>query len=159
MEQKLYRSRTDRKIWGVCGGLAKYFDVDPIIVRVIMILLIFANGLGLLAYIILAIVVPVEEPVPGINQGGKGDDSEDVLTTPTDQARENLLTSPGQTDATGQDVSASRSRYLFGLVLIILGIFFMVGNSLGHFWWWSWGFMWPLIIIAIGLLIVFSSRR
>ena len=37
MANKLYRSRTDRKIWGVCGGLAKYFDMDPIIVRVIFV--------------------------------------------------------------------------------------------------------------------------
>jgi phage shock protein C len=46
MEKRLYRSRTDRVIWGVCGGLAKYFDIDPTIVRVIAVLLIFANGWG-----------------------------------------------------------------------------------------------------------------
>jgi len=60
MEKRLYRSRTDRVIWGVCGGLAKYFDVDPTIIRVIAVLLIFASGFGILAYIIMAIIVPLE---------------------------------------------------------------------------------------------------
>ena len=58
--KKLYRSRTDRKIWGVCGGLAKYFDIDPTIVRVIAILSLFLGTLGIWAYIIMALVVPEE---------------------------------------------------------------------------------------------------
>ena len=60
MAKKLYRSRTDRKIWGVCGGLAKYFDIDPTIVRVITTVSIFVTGVSILAYIIMAIVVPLE---------------------------------------------------------------------------------------------------
>ena len=60
MDKRLYRSRSDRMIWGVCGGLAKYFGIDPTIIRVIFVLLIFAGGVGLLAYIILAIIVPLE---------------------------------------------------------------------------------------------------
>ncbi len=60
MAKKLYRSRTDRKIWGVCGGLAKYFGIDPTTVRVIAIVSIFVTGLGIIAYIVMAIVVPLE---------------------------------------------------------------------------------------------------
>ena len=61
MEKKLYRSRTDKKICGVCGGLAKYMNMDVSIMRLIAVLLcIFAGG-GLLAYIICALVIP-EEP-------------------------------------------------------------------------------------------------
>src|SRR5271157_1426381 len=60
MEHRLYRSGKDRMIWGVCGGLAQYFDIDPSIVRLIFILAIFCGGLGIVAYIILAIVVPRE---------------------------------------------------------------------------------------------------
>ena len=63
MEKRLHRSRSNRIIWGVCGGLADYFGIDPVIVRVVFVLLIFANGLGILAYIILAIVIPAESPV------------------------------------------------------------------------------------------------
>ncbi len=60
MAKKLYRSRTDRKIWGVCGGLAKYFDMDPTIVRVIAIASVLFTGAGIIAYIVMAIVVPLE---------------------------------------------------------------------------------------------------
>ena len=63
MAKKLYRSRTDRKIWGVCGGLAKYFDMDPTIVRVIAIALVLFTGAGIIAYIVMAIVVPLEDSV------------------------------------------------------------------------------------------------
>ena len=60
MAKKLYRSRTDRKIWGVCGGLAKHFDMDPTIVRVIFVASLLCGTLGLWIYIIVAIIVPQE---------------------------------------------------------------------------------------------------
>jgi phage shock protein C len=60
MANKLYRSRTDRVIWGVCGGLAKYFNIDPVIVRIIAVVSIFVGSLGFWIYIIMALVVPVE---------------------------------------------------------------------------------------------------
>jgi phage shock protein C len=58
--KKLYRSTTDRKIAGVCGGLGEYFDIDPVIVRVIFAVLLFA-GLGVVAYLIIWIIVPKKE--------------------------------------------------------------------------------------------------
>ena len=61
MEKKLYRSRTDKKVCGVCGGLAKYMNMDVSIMRLIAVLLILFAGGGLLAYIICALVIP-EEP-------------------------------------------------------------------------------------------------
>ena len=61
MEKKLYRSRTDRVICGVCGGLAKYFKMDVSIVRLIAILLTLFVGGGVIAYIVCALVIP-EEP-------------------------------------------------------------------------------------------------
>ena len=61
MEKKLYRSRTDKKVCGVCGGLAKYLNMDVTIMRLIAVLLILFAGGGLLAYIICALVIP-EEP-------------------------------------------------------------------------------------------------
>ena len=60
MGKKLYRSRTDKKIFGVCGGLAKYFEIDSTIVRLALVLLIVFAGAGLLAYIIAALVMPNE---------------------------------------------------------------------------------------------------
>lgn len=58
--KKLYRSRNDKYIAGVCGGLAKYFNVDPVVVRIIAVLSVFLHGIGLIAYIIAWIVVPLE---------------------------------------------------------------------------------------------------
>lgn len=56
--KKLRKSRTDRKICGVCGGLAEYLNMDSTIIRLIWAVLILAAGTGLLAYLIAAIVMP-----------------------------------------------------------------------------------------------------
>ena len=61
MEKKLYRSKNDKKICGVCGGLAKYLNMDSTVLRVLTILLMLAAGGGLIAYIICALIMP-EEP-------------------------------------------------------------------------------------------------
>ena len=60
MTRKLYRSRVDRKLWGVCGGLAKYFNIDPTLVRVIAVASLFVGTLGFWIYIVMALVVPIE---------------------------------------------------------------------------------------------------
>jgi len=62
--RRLYRSRTDRKIAGICGGLAKYFDIDPVIVRLAWVLLFFLGGSGIFLYIIAWIVIPLEPLEP-----------------------------------------------------------------------------------------------
>ena len=58
--KRLYRSRTDRKIAGVCGGLAGYLGIDPVIPRLVWIVFALAAGMGVLAYIICWLVVPQE---------------------------------------------------------------------------------------------------
>lgn len=61
--KKLYRSRTDRRIAGVCGGLAEYFKIDPVIVRIIAFILLLPGGLpGFIPYMLMVLVVP-EEPL------------------------------------------------------------------------------------------------
>ncbi len=59
--KRLFRSRKDRVIGGVCGGMGNYFNIDPVLARVIWAVLFFAGGVGLLAYILAWIIVP-EEP-------------------------------------------------------------------------------------------------
>ena len=58
MKKKLYKSNTDKKICGVCGGIAEYLNIDSTIVRLLWVLAIFFVGGGLLAYIIAALVMP-----------------------------------------------------------------------------------------------------
>jgi len=56
--KKLYRSRTDKKIFGVCGGLADYFDVDVTVIRILFLIALLCVGGGLIAYLICALVMP-----------------------------------------------------------------------------------------------------
>ncbi len=58
MQKKLYKSTVDKKICGVCGGFAEYFECDSTLIRLILLILIFAFGTGVLAYFIAAIVMP-----------------------------------------------------------------------------------------------------
>ncbi len=58
MAKKLYRSRNDKKLCGVCGGLADYFGLDVNIIRVAAIVSVFFGGLGLVAYIAAAFLIP-----------------------------------------------------------------------------------------------------
>lgn len=60
--KKLYKSATDKKIAGVCGGIAEYFDVDATLIRLAWVLFSLLGGSGLLAYIIAALIMP-EQPV------------------------------------------------------------------------------------------------
>lgn len=62
MNKKLYRSDTDKKICGVCGGLAEYLNVDSTVIRLIWLLLVLCAGSGVLAYFIAAIIMP-ERPI------------------------------------------------------------------------------------------------
>ena len=64
MKKRLYRSKTDKKLCGVCAGVADYFGIDPTIVRVIWALLAFFYGTSILLYVIMALVVP-EQPAGG----------------------------------------------------------------------------------------------
>ena len=58
--KRLYRSRTERKIAGVCGGLAAYMGTDPVIPRVVWVVFALAAGIGVLAYLICWLVIPLE---------------------------------------------------------------------------------------------------
>jgi len=56
--KRLYRSRRDKILAGVCGGIGEYFKIDPVIIRLLWILLIFAGGSGILAYLVAWIIIP-----------------------------------------------------------------------------------------------------
>ena len=58
MKKKLYRSKKDKMIAGVCGGIAEYFDIDPILARLLGVLFVLSGGAGIIAYIIAWIVIP-----------------------------------------------------------------------------------------------------
>jgi phage shock protein C len=64
MEKRLQRSRTEKMIGGVCGGLAAYFGADPTIVRVLWVAVTLLGGAGLIAYLIMWVIMPQEPPAP-----------------------------------------------------------------------------------------------
>jgi len=71
MEKKLYRSDENKIIFGICGGIGEYFDIDPVIIRLILIVLICLGFSGLIAYIIAAFVIP-RRPVVATGAGSTG---------------------------------------------------------------------------------------
>ncbi|MGI6777752.1 MAG: PspC domain-containing protein [Acetivibrionales bacterium] len=58
MEKRLYLSETNKKIGGVCGGIGEYFNIDPTLIRLAWVILIFAGGTGLLAYFVAWAIIP-----------------------------------------------------------------------------------------------------
>ncbi len=60
MDKRLYKSSTNRVLFGVCGGLGEYFNIDPTIVRLLFILLVFGAGSGLAIYFVAALIMPDE---------------------------------------------------------------------------------------------------
>ena len=157
MEKRLYRSRSDRMIWGVCGGMAKYFDMDPTIVRIIFVLLIFANGLGILAYIIMAIVVPLEGSKVSAPKEAIKENVEEIKETAEELGREIRSTFAGE-DKPEATNKIHQRRNILGIALIVVGILILMG-SLNLFWWFRWGYLWPLILVAAGVIIIFAARR
>ena len=166
MEKRLYRSRSDRMMWGVCGGLAEYFSIDPTIIRIIAVLLVLANGLGILAYIIMAIVVPLESSKSAAPKDVIKDNVEEIKETATEFGRgirSAFVNEEGKEENEAEkpeavEKSRYRGRNIVGIVLIIVGVLLLLG-SFGPFHWLRWGVVWPLVLIAIGAIIIATARR
>ena len=159
MEKRLYRSRSDRMIWGVCGGLAEYFDIDPTIVRIIAVLLAFASGAGILAYIILAIILPLEssqvtEPKDVIKENVE--EMKETASQLRDEIRSTFVSKEDMSEETAK--ARLRRRNIFGIILIVIGILFLLA-SFNLLWWLRWSYLWPLILVVVGLLIILGARR
>jgi phage shock protein C len=156
MDRRLYRSRGDRMVWGVCGGLAEYFGIDPVIMRIIFVLLIFLSGFGILAYIILAIVVPLEESKAATTGETVRENIEEMKATANELGRE-LHTTFNKDENTKEVRPMQRhSGYWLGIIIIIVGLIFLLSNFWSIF---HWQYIWPIILIVVGLLIIFARRR
>ena len=71
MKKRLTKSKSDRMLFGVCSGIGKYFGIDPTLVRLLFVLLALVNGIGIVIYIILAIIMPPEESVQMVTETRK----------------------------------------------------------------------------------------
>ena len=152
MAKRLYRSRKNCWIAGICGGIAEYFDIDPILVRIIAVLTIFLNGLGLIAYIIAWILIP-QNPEPlakeeiSEKKGGLGKMKEKAEKV-AHEIGEGIRGSSERTK------DKRHSRWIGGLILICLGLLFLARN---FFHWFDLGKLWPLILVIIGLAVMAGS--
>lgn len=128
MQQKLYRSTNDKMIAGVCGGIAEYFNIDSTLVRLFWLILGFTMGIGFLAYIICAIVIP-ESPVI----------SHEYNWQDKDNYKDN----------------ADRNRIFAGSILILLGAIFLLKKTL---YWINFEKLWPILLIIAGIYIIYSQK-
>lgn len=145
MRERLYRSRTDRMLFGVAGGMARSMDLDPSIVRLVWALLVLAGGVGLLLYIVAAIVIP-EEPVGVAAAAGSAD--------PT-------AADPGRSEPNpGSRPRASHPRstapVIIGLALVAIGAWLLVRRYMPAI---DSDLLWPGLLVLLGLFLVLGSLR
>lgn len=137
--KRLYRSRTNRIIAGVCGGLGEYFQIDPLIIRLIWLILFLAGGVGLLVYLIAWIIIPTE------------------FTSP-DEKTSRSSTPPQVRARTGVQV-------IVGILLIFLGVTLFMRE----WWYFDhivrdvirifWRYFLPAVLIIGGLYILVKGNN
>lgn len=142
MSRRLERSRTNRVIAGVCGGLGEYLDIDATFVRVAMVVLTFVGGVGILVYIVLLVLMPLpgESPMFGPSSGAGATGETTAAAAVVD---------PGSTE---------RRRNAVGILLVAVGGIFLLEN-LGVFRGLDWKYIWPLVIIALGVFLIAQRTR
>jgi phage shock protein PspC (stress-responsive transcriptional regulator) len=152
MSGNLYRSKTDKFLGGVCGGLGRYLGFDAAIVRLIFLLLIFGTGWGVVLYIALWILLPAEgSPEPG------GGDVGDQLAVRMKGVGEDIRQATQQPNP--------KAGLWFGAGLILLGAFLLLqrlGETLGIAWlntFFGWQLVLPALIIIIGVAIIIRGMR
>lgn len=148
--KKLYRSKTDRVIFGVCGGLGEYFEIDPILIRIIFILLAFSGGSGVIIYLLLAVIIP-----EGKEQNGKAKKLDEVIED-----------AQGKTQDLAEQIKnnsnwIANARNIIGLIIVLWGfdILFKQIFNFSPFTWINWGVFWALIVILIGAKIILSNKK
>jgi phage shock protein C len=144
MNAKLYRSRTDSMIAGVCGGLSRYLRINSTLVRLFFVLLGLAgNGIGVLIYLLLWIIIPLE------GQRNDADLSETVRSGSQEIAE--------RTRQMGDELREMvrhpnpQAGLIIGSALILIGLVFLLQN-LGLPWlaWLDFDVLWPVLLIVGG---------
>lgn len=134
--QRLYRSRTNKVFAGVCGGLAEYFDVDPIIIRILFILMVLFGGSGIFLYIAAIFIIP-QKPyaVADFNQ-------------PADQSLPVSV--------------SSNARNIFGYILIIGGGLLLLANlNVFHIFDFigdAFEYIFPILLIVLGMAVIYYRQ-
>lgn len=148
--KRLYRSRKDKIIGGVCAGIGHYFDIDPVIVRIITIVLFFWGGSGIIAYIIAWIVIP-QETVASL-----------AVEQKSARAKPQTLE---EKNGIPQESPANTGALVAGIVLIVLGGIFLLRNFpfFDHYYWWFrhqiGHIFWPGLLVIFGSFLIIRGTR
>jgi len=131
---RLYRSVKDKTIGGVCGGLADYFNVDVVLIRVAFVLLLLFGGGGFLAYIVLWIVIP-QQPTDFMKADNStvGDSTSDKTTIKSIEKKKN------------------NTSLIAGIVLILVGLIILLDQVIPYY---NIIDFWPAILIFLGIMII-----
>jgi len=138
MNKRMYRSHKEKMIGGVCGGIAEYFDIDPVFVRILFVVAVFAGGSGILGYIICWIIIP-QQPYT-------------IPVTPTAAAPQEAQPQP----APVSEPNNHKGSMTAGIVLIVIGGLFLADNFLPHF---HFRDFWPIIMILLGIAILTKTPK
>jgi len=145
-QKTLYRSHSNSIIGGVSGGLGKYFSTDPVVFRILFVALTFLAAGGLLAYIILWIVMPVEpyykreEPHFGDASAMNNEETGEAGNYPVHDFKK------PKTDGS----------LIVGIILITLGGIFLIDRFIPRI---DFGDIWPVILIVVGLIIIGTNLQ
>lgn len=142
MVNRLYRSEEDKKVAGVCGGIAEYFGIDSTIIRLIWLVSIAVYGTGLLIYIIAAIIMPTMEEI-----NIKADPQKN-----SDEANKQ------RSNAVNKSFDGEKNRKVFGYVLIVIGAILLSKRFL-VLRWLSFKFLFPIILIILGILVLSGNFK
>ncbi len=152
--KRLYKSRGDRVISGVCGGIAKYFGIDSTLIRVIWVISFLIGGVGLFGYVIAMIIIPTEP-----YDQKKSDRKVDVFQSNTSSSFDKEF----DTDSDFLNIDKNKVKnnlpIILGAALIGFGIL-VLASTLGFFDFRIIGkIIVPVIIIGLGLFFVLNSRK
>ena len=149
MDKKLYRSKKDQIIGGVCGGIAEYFGIDSTLVRLAFVLFALIEGAGIIAYIIAWIIIP-ERPE------GTQKSEEEVYDVEIDKEDEEGEYKASAQEPEEEKKSKEQRKRILGLILVALGIFFIIDNWIPGFYWRRF---WPVILIILGVVLIYREVR
>ena len=143
--ERLYRSKTNKVVGGVAGGLADYFNIDVVLARVAFVLLAMFGGGGVLIYIVMWIAIPSQ-------------------STYFKSQNHNNNTASGVDDVDGQDnenafdeintnkpVKSSNTGLITGIILIFVGLIFLADRLMP---WYNITDFWPLVLVVIGVIMI-----
>jgi phage shock protein C len=146
MNKKLVRPKHGRVLFGVAQGLGEYFDIDPVIIRILFVIFTISGGAGILLYIIGILLIP--------------DEMKDTIREEVEEIKKNHHANNNESveeKTSSAKISKQRdSSIIFGLIVLFVGLMFLFSNFLP---WLSWGKFWPVILIFFGLLIIADARK